>query len=1122
MKGRAERLAASAWLIFKRSLANWRSLLPLVAGLVLASAIMAATTIYYDALNNLAFSRALVQHAPEDLDILAVHSQRPTTNGVYGRIADSVEGQVERRLSWLLDGSIHAAKSETMALAAPGAEATAGADDRRVYFAVAPQLYDYVDLLPGGSRPRPPRLLGPGNPIEIEAIVPVDAADELDIEVGQVLSAVPYSDTAVPFAIVTVSGLFEPRDAAGDFWILNDRVLQKGASLTVESLPLFVDESGYFAVVGPAFGRLETTYGWLLDVDTSRITVSDKERAAADIERAQQWINSAEPGFRISTSLLAVFSRYDERLLFTRIPMLVFLVTAAIVVLYYVATMAALTIDRRRTDIVLLRARGADARGVLAVFLIEGAGMVALAVALGPLVAAGAVNLLGLTPALSDVSGGAVLGANVSAGSYLLSAVGGALGFGAIVLASLQACRTDVSEHRQRQARPPELPQFQRRYLDVMLLVIAVVLFWQLAEQGSVLAEGLFGEAAVNHVLLAAPGLALIAASMVLLRLFPLAMRLLGGLLARYSPASLMLGVWHIARNPTPYSRVFLLLVLMAGLGVAAASFVATLERNFEERVLYRTGGDLRVEGIGLDMSIPRRDVAAAYEKDGGVARAAAAYRGPARDVNFPRRGPLALLAVDMDSFQDVAWLPDGFPLAAVEDLLKSSRKSAPVGLQLAETASTLNVRFKAERPDPTMRLTFRIRDANDRYHSYTAGPLGRTDFLGNVRKPDWLLGSTSFHGPGRWWQVPLALVSMGVHAEYHSDPLPRGSILIDHISEGRFDAVQSGQGYKELRVQTEVVEDFGFPEGWSVMRLNPESGSDVLSGARNVRFSWGGGGAVTSHGIMYGPGLPPMPVFGSDSLVDSGDYRLGDRLSLSVAGRAIPAELAGTVELFPTLDPRSERFLVADLKTLVRYANLDPLADELQANEVWLSLEPDPEASERPTQRFYERPFEAELVYDRARLLAESDVDPLARAGWRALLVGAFATVLLLASIGFFVHVYSSFREREQQFAVLRSVGLSTRQLAAIVWLEQAVQVLGGMALGTWMGVRLVSAVMPFMGHDETGGRVVPPFAVQVDWLSLSLAYAVIAIIFGGIMAGVVWAVHRVAAHRALRIEDI
>ena len=723
------------------------------------------------------------------------------------------------------------------------------------------------------------------------------------------------------------------------------------------------------------------------------------------------------------------------------------------------------------------------------------------------------------------MSGGAVLGANISPGSYLLSAVGGALGFGAILLASLQACRTDVSEHRQRQARPPELPLFQRRYLDVMLLVIAVVLFWQLAEQGSVLAEGLFGEAAVNSVLLAAPGLALIAASMVLLRLFPLAMRLLGGILSRYSPASLMLGVWNIARNPTPYSRVFLLLVLMAGLGVAAASFVATLERNFEERVLYATGGDIRVEGIDLDRSIPRRDIAAAYEKDNSVARASAAYRGRASDTNFPRRGTLALLAVDTDSFRGrrLARLRAS-PWARSNDVLRSSRESAPVGLQLSETASTLNVRFKAERPDPSLRLTFRVRDANDRYHSYTAGPLGRSDFLGNIKKPDWLLGSTSFHGPGRWWQVPLSLVSMGVHAEYRSDPLLRGSILIDHISEGLFDAVPSGQGYKELRVQTEVVDEFHSPEEWSVMRLNPESGSDVLGGARNVRFSWGGGGAVTSHGIMFGPDLPPMSVLGSDSLVESGDYRLGDEMSLSVAGRTIPAALAGTVELFPTLDPRSERFVVADLKTLVRYANLDPLADELQANEVWLSLEQEPEDSGPPTARFYERPFEADFVYDRARLLAESDVDPLARAGWRALLVGAFATVLLLASIGFFVHVYFSFREREQQFAVLRSIGLSTRQLAAIVWLEQAVQVLGGMALGTWMGVRLVSAVMPFMGHDETGGRVVPPFAVRgtPTGCRLALAYAVIAVIFGGIMGGVVWAIHRVAAHRALRIEDI
>ena len=366
--GRAGRLAASVWLMFKRSLAHWKSLLPLVAGLVLASAIMAGTTIYYDALNNLAFGRALPSTPPwTSTSWLPIVNARLRT-AYAAESPTPLSGRSSFACPWLIDGRIHAVKSETLAMSPPGAEASAGSDDRRAYFAAAPRLYDHVTLLPGGSRPRPPRMLGDGQPLEVEAVVPVDVADELGIEVGQILSAVPYGESAVPFARVTVSGLFERRDPLDDFWVLYERVLQKGASLTVDTLPLFVDEDAYYGVLGPAFGSLESTYGWLLDVDTERIDVADKERVAADIVQAQQWINSAVPGFRLCTSLLMVFASYDERLLFTKVPMLVFLVTAAMVVLYYVGTMASLIIERRRGDIVLLRARGAGSRPVLAVF----------------------------------------------------------------------------------------------------------------------------------------------------------------------------------------------------------------------------------------------------------------------------------------------------------------------------------------------------------------------------------------------------------------------------------------------------------------------------------------------------------------------------------------------------------------------------------------------------------------------------------------------------------------------------------------------------------------------------------------------------------------------------------
>jgi hypothetical protein len=170
---------------------------------------------------------------------------------------------------------------------------------------------------------------------------------------------------------------------------------------------------------------------------------------------------------------------------------------------------------------------------------------------------------------------------------------------------------------------------------------------------------------------------------------------------------------------------------------------------------------------------------------------------------------------------------------------------------------------------------------------------------------------------------------------------------------------------------------------------------------------------------------------------------------------------------------------------------------------------------------RLYEEPFESEFVHDREKRLAESQVDPLAKAGWSALLFIGFSTVLVLGCVGFLVHAYVSFREREQQLAIRRSLGLSLRQLVTLVWLEQALVIAAGMALGTWMGARLVGTIMPFLGHDDRGVKVVPPFAIEVNWDSLAMTYAAMGIVFAIIMAGVIFFVFRISLHRILRLGE-
>ena len=154
--------------------------------------------------------------------------------------------------------------------------------------------------------------------------------------------------------------------------------------------------------------------------------------------------------------------------------------------------------------------------------------------------------------------------------------------------------------------------------------------------------------------------------------------------------------------------------------------------------------------------------------------------------------------------------------------------------------------------------------------------------------------------------------------------------------------------------------------------------------------------------------------------------------------------------------------------------------------------------------------------------MLADSQVDPLVEAGWNALLFIAFATVFILSGLGFLVHAYVSFRSRQVQFALMRTVGFSMNQLMTLVWLEQALVIVAGMALGTWMGGRLGEVIMPFLAHDDQGSQVLPPFTMEVNWVTLGVTYAAMALLFAIITMGVIWFIRRISLQRILRLGEM
>ena len=80
---------------------------------------------------------------------------------------------------------------------------------------------------------------------------------------------------------------------------------------------------------------------------------------------------------------------------------------------------------------------------------------------------------------------------------------------------------------------------------------------------------------------------------------------------------------------------------------------------------------------------------------------------------------------------------------------------------------------------------------------------------------------------------------------------------------------------------------------------------------------------------------------------------------------------------------------------------------------------------------------------------------------------------------------------------------------------------VLTGLALGTWMGGQVGSTIMTFLGHDDMGERVLPPYTLDVDWITLLFIYSLILVVFSIVIAAVVMVIKRLSLQKLLRFGE-
>ena len=1194
-------------LIIRRLTTDWKLLLSIFLGITVATVLIAGAPVYVNSLERQGINTAIDRSSETYLNIFAQGPHIPLSEGGLQDAERSLDSAIRQHVSEVARGRQRHIRSRAYLMQLPGSPPPSVPVEGALegYFQYLSNVEPHVTFVDG--RMATDEILQSVRGPLVETVIGLAAARGFGLGIGDVVTLYP-SPGDLKGVAATVVGILRAIDPSAEYWQGQSDIFLYGGFVPQESDPtdetagrnlaptnqeelplvLLTTEGAMTKGLGQAYPGTLVSSTWYISVDKEQLKQWSLEETNSRLQALERQLGMAMQRPAVFTGIKQLLTNFERRSFFSSATLFLLLAIMVMTVLYYLSMMVSYLVQSREDDVAILRSRGISTFQLLRLYALEGLVLTTVAVVLAPFIAMGAVAAAGFLPYFRDITGGHALPVTLQLLPFLVAIGAGVLSLAIFAIPSVLGARGGLVMHKLRSSRPPSTPIFQRYYLDVAVLIVAGLVFWELNERGQLVSGGLFEQFEVNEVLLLAPVLLLTGLALVFMRLFPLfigfvsgespallhlftaatlvtlapavvvrqvradeglewvaevALLLgvaaiywvtsrtshrsvqIGGLMVqaalivafvaleplssgqfsfvsttgliamvpaqglfhllrasdRITPVWVTMGLWHMARNPTQYSWLVLLLVMTTGLGFLATTVGGTLTRSYEERVLYEVAADIRVTAIPMFFGRERESLKEAYLTIPGVMRVSMALRGSGT-VGATKTGRLFdVLAVESQEFPYISWYREDFsrrPLSGVMRALHSNVLYQPISIP--EQASDIGMWTKPEELYPNMALWMVLQDV---------GGVVRTVSLGGMGPPDeWQLMRTEIP-PGL--VPPLRLVSVQIFEPVYGPTGTAGSILMDdiHVTGPSDGEAHLLEGFEDGTTWTPLATSMISTD------LIASTKEDVFRGQRAGLFSFGKDTDRGIRGFYRSPSGGPMPVVASTSFMAGAGVSVGDSFIVEVMSRLVPIVVTDTVDYFPTLNPHRGGFLLADLDNLLRHLNLLSPISTMAPNELFITEAPGAGAAVRDfVLRLAPSPNN---VHDKESLLSSVRLDPLVTAGWRAMVPLSLGIIVFTAGLGYVTYLFSFAGRSRSEMGFLRSLGLSRRQMMGLLGLEHLIIVTVGLGLGTWAGYQMSTAMVSSVAVTETGGRVTPPFTLVTDWSFMVVIYAAMIVIF-------------------------
>ena len=539
----------SVYLVFRRSLSDFRLILAILSGMIVATTLISSAPIYMDSMDQQGIRKKIdkvVQNRSENylaLDMfipsIALSEEnisntdlliKETINSYWGEATLSLNRYIKTN-----EFSFYKTLKKT------SRDPKVDLDSLLVGYFQSFQTMDRQITYTSGLPPSSDFQFHPDGPL-LEVSISTGLAEVFSIEQGDVFVGVPFPDSRVKLGL-RVSGVFEANDHKDPIWgdeiekflmpvIPTDDESENSYKRSIEQeyyLAFFISEKIMMNSVPLAYPDSMAEVNWNQQIDHLVLRDWTKDEIMDSLDGLDGFLTKQLNGFQLRSGILIMLKEYKTQSLFSSVPILLLLIVTGSALFYFVFMISSYLVPAREADISLIKTRGASKWIVLSQYGMEGCALSSCAIIFSPVLAFFLVYLVGLLPHFQGATGGNPLPVTFSLAPFAFSFGFGVLCLIAFLIPPISRTSRGIIGRRRKVGRPESITFIQKYYLDVAFLVICGLLLYEIKSRGQISSGGLGDDSGINEALFFTPVLLFFSVSILSFRVFPILVRFITG-----------------------------------------------------------------------------------------------------------------------------------------------------------------------------------------------------------------------------------------------------------------------------------------------------------------------------------------------------------------------------------------------------------------------------------------------------------------------------------------------------------------------------------------------------------------------------------------------------------------